>query len=253
MGTRTEHAPGTFSWVDLTTSDSDAAKSFYGDLLGWEFEDGEVPGGGVYSLCQVDGDSVAGIAPSTEGFPPHWNSYVTVTSADDASERARVLGGTVVEEPFDVMEAGRMAMIQDPTGATLCVWQPGRSIGATRVNDPGCLTWNELHSPEPGAALEFLTGLFGWGSQEMANDEGPAYTVVQVGDRSNGGVMAAQPGEPPHWIPYFTVENRDESADRAAELGGRSYVRIEMPQGKIAFLSDPQGAPFGIWEGETDD
>ena len=253
MGTRSEHAPGTFSWVDLSTGDSDAAKAFYGNLLGWEFEDGEVPGGGVYSLCQVGGDNVAAIAPPTGTLPPHWNSYVTVTSADDAAERARVLGGTVVEEPFDVMEAGRMAVIQDPTGAALCVWQPGRSIGATRVNDPGCLTWNELHSPDPGAALEFLTGLFGWGSREMATDEGPAYTVVQVGDRSNGGVMAAQPGEPPHWIPYFTVESRDESADRAADLGGRSYVRMEMPQGKIAFLSDPQGTPFGIWEGETDD
>lgn len=253
MGARTEHAPGTFSWVDLTTSDSEAAKSFYGDLLGWEFEDSQIPGGGDYSFCRVGGDNVAGIAPSTEGFPPHWNSYVTVTSADDASERAKVLGGTVVEEPFDVMEAGRMALIRDPTGAGICVWQPGQSIGATRVNDPGCLTWNELHSPDPGAALEFLTGLFGWGSQEMPDNEGPAYTIVQVGDRGNGGVMAAQPGEPPHWIPYFAVENRDEAADRAAELGGRSYVRMEMAQGKIAFLSDPQGAPFGIWEGETDD
>jgi predicted enzyme related to lactoylglutathione lyase len=253
MGKRTEHTPGTFSWVDLTTSDSEAAKSFYGDLLGWEFDDNQIPGGGVYSICQVGGDNVAAIAPSTDNFPPHWNSYVTVVSADDAAARAKALGGTVIEEPFDVMEAGRMALFQDPTGAALCVWQPGETIGATKVNDPGCLTWNELHSPDPSAALEFLTALFGWGTEEMETDGGPAYTVIRVGDRSNGGVMAAQEGEPPHWIPYFTVENRDESADRAGELGGRSYVRMEMAQGKIAFLSDPQGSPFGIWEGQTDD
>src|SRR5262245_37133792 len=209
MGTRTEHAPGTFSWVDLTTNDSEAARSFYGELLGWEFDDNEIPGGGIYSMCTVGGDSVAAIAPATESFPPHWNSYVTVASADDAAARAKVLGGTVIEEPFDVMEAGRMALLQDPTGAAICVWQPGQSIGATRVNDPGCLTWNELHSPDPGAALEFLTGLFGWNTEEMPVDDGPAYTIIQVGDRSNGGVMAAQEGEPPHWIPYFAVESRD--------------------------------------------
>jgi hypothetical protein len=251
MGTRTEHAPGTFSWVDLTTSDSEAARSFYGGLLGWEYDDNEIPGGGIYSICRVGGESVAAIAPSTDKFPPHWNSYVTVASADDSTARAADLGATVIEQPFDVMEAGRMSVIQDPTGAALCLWQPGESIGATRVNDPGCLTWNELHSPDPGAALEFLTALFGWGAEEMEGG-GPAYTVIQVGGRGNGGVTAAQQGEPPHWIPYFTVENRDESADRAGELGGRSYVRLEMAQGKIAFLSDPQGSPFGIWEGQTD-
>ena len=253
MGARTEHAPGTFSWVDLTTSDPEAAKSFYGGLLGWEFDDSEIPGGGVYSICRVGDDNVAAIAPATESVPPHWNSYVTVAGADDTAARAKVLGGTVVEEPFDVMEAGRMALIQDPTGAALCVWQPGESIGATRVNDPGCLTWNELHTPDPGAALEFLTGLFGWATQEMEAGEGAAYTVVQIGDRSNGGVMAAREGEPPHWIPYFTVESRDAAAEKAVELGGREYHRMEMPQGGIAILSDPEGAPLGIWAGEIDD
>lgn len=108
MGARTEHAPGTFSWVDLTTNDSDGAKAFYGGLLGWEFDDNEIPGGGVYSMCRVGEDFVAAIAPATGQFPPHWNSYVTVASADEAAARARELGGTVVEEPFDVMEAGRI-------------------------------------------------------------------------------------------------------------------------------------------------
>jgi len=252
MGTRTEHAPGAFSWVDLTTDDSEAAKSFYGSLFGWKFEDNEIPGGGVYSMCRLGGDTVAAIYQA-DGQTSHWNSYVTVAGVDDTATRVEALGGTLTQKPFDVMEAGRMAVVQDPTGATVCIWQPNQSIGATRVNDPGCLTWNELHTPDPGAALEFLTGLFGWATEEMEAGGGPAYTVVQVGDRSNGGVMAAQEGEPPHWIPYFTVESRDSAAEQATELGGREYHRMEMPQGGIAILSDPLGAPFGVWAGEIDD
>jgi uncharacterized protein len=251
MGTRTEHPPGTFSWVDLTTSDSAGAKAFYGALLGWEFDDNEIPDGGVYSICTVGGESVAAIAPDTDQFPPHWNNYVTVASADDAAARARELGGTVIEEPFDVMEAGRMALLQDPTGAMLCVWQAGASIGATRVNEPGALTWNELHTPDPAKALEFLTGLFGWKTEEVSQD--PLYMMVKVGERTNGGVMAAQEGEPPNWLPYFVVSDRDDALAEAVELGGRELVRIDMPQGKIAVIADPQGAVLGIWEGKTDD
>jgi uncharacterized protein len=255
MGTRTEHAPGTFSWVDLTTRDGEAAKSFYGGLFGWDFEDNEIPGdGGVYTMCRVDGSSVAAIAPTTQDFPPHWNNYVTVSSADDTAARAKELGANLIEQPFDVMEAGRMALFQDPTGAMLCVWEPRDAIGAERVNEPGCLTWNELHTPDPDKALEFYTGLFGWSSEEMDTGEGnPRYVVVRNGERSNGGVMNSQQGEPPHWVPYFVVESRDGAADKAKELGGQDWARIDMAQGKIAFVSDPQGAPFGVWEGEVDD
>jgi uncharacterized protein len=253
MGTRTEHAPGTFSWVDLTTKDAAGAKDFYGRLLGWEFDDNEIPGGGVYSMCSVGGENVAAIAPATESFPPHWNSYVTVASADEAAAKVKELGGDAIEEPFDVMEAGRMALLQDSTGAALCVWEPREAIGATRVNDPGCLTWNELHTPDPARALEFYTGLFGWGTEEMRGGDGPAYTIVKVGERTNGGVMAAQQGEPPNWLPYFTVESRDRTASVATELGGREFHRMDMEQGRIAIFADPQAAPFGVFEGEVDE
>ena len=253
MGTRTEHRPGTFSWVDLTTSDAAGAKDFYGPLLGWEFDDNEIPGGGAYSMCKVGGENVAAIAPATESFPPHWNNYVTVASADDAAAKAKELGGEAIEDPFDVMEAGRMALLRDPTGAMLCVWEPRDAIGATRVNDPGCLTWNELHTPDPAQALEFYTGLFGWNTEEMSSENGPAYTIVKVGERTNGGVMTTQEGEPPNWLPYLTVESRDRTADQAGELGGREIHRMDMEQGRIAILADPQGAVFGAFEGEVDD
>ena len=146
-----------------------------------------------------------------------------------------------------------MALLADPTGAMLCVWEPGESIGAGRVNDPGCLTWNELHTPDPGRALEFYTGLFGWNTEAMDTQGGPSYTIVKVGERSNGGVMDAQQGEPPNWLPYFAVEGRDQAAEKATGLGARELFRMEMPQGRIAVFSDPQGAPFAVWEGETDD
>lgn len=257
MGTRTEHAPGTFSWVDLTTTDGAAAKEFYHGLFGWEFEDNEIPaeaGGGVYTMCKVDGDQAAAIAPTTQDIPPHWNSYVTVASADDATAKAKELGANVMLEPFDVMGAGRMSVFADPTGAALSVWEPRDSIGATRINDPGCLTWNELHSPDPQKALGFYTGLFGWSTEELeAPEDAPSYTIVRVGERSNGGVIETQQGEPPNWLPYFVVEDRDAAAERATRLGATELFRMEMPQGQIAVLSDPEGAVFGIWAGDTDD
>ena len=253
MGTRTAHAPGTFSWVDLTTGDLEAAKGFYGSLLGWDFEDIEIPGGGVYTMCKVGGEYVAAIPDATNQHPPHWNSYVTVASADEAAAKARKLGANVIEEPFDVMDAGRMALFQDPTGAALCIWEARESIGAGRVNDPGCLTWNELHTPDTAAALDFYTGLFGWASEEMDTQGGPFYAIVKVGERSNGGVTDTQPGEPPNWLPYFTVEDRDGAADRATELGARELVRMDMGPGNIAVFTDPQGAPFAVFAGEVDD
>jgi uncharacterized protein len=254
MGARTEYAPGTFSWVDLTTADGAGAKDFYGGLLGWEFEDNEIPGGGVYVMCKVDGDNVAAISPTSEQVPPRWNSYVSVASADDSAAKAKELGANLVEEPFDVMDAGRMALFQDPTGAALCIWESREVSGAQRVNDPGCLTWNELHTPDRAKALEFYPELFGWSSEEMDTGEGnPAYTVIRNGERSNGGVMDAQGGEPPNWLPYFVVDSRDDGVSTAKGLGGQEMFRMDMEQGRIAILADPQGAALALFEGETDD
>ena len=253
MGTRTEHAPGTFSWVDLTTSDSAAAKDFYGGLLGWDFEDSEIPGDGSYTMCKVGGEHVAAIPPGTDQVPPHWNSYVTVANADEAAARAKELGANVIEEPFDVMDAGRMALLQDSTGAAVCIWEPRQAIGAGRVNDPGCLTWNELHTPDPAKALGFYTALFGWNTEEIDTQGGPSYTIIKVGERSNGSVTEAQEGESPNWLPYFTVDSRDRTAERAKEGGAQELHRMDMPQGKIATFADPQGASFAIFEGEVDD
>src|SRR5215204_95028 len=138
MGERTSHAPGTFSWAELATSDAEGAKSFYTSLFGWTYDDRPAGEGMIYSMANRDGRSVAALFGS-DG-PPHWNCYVTVASVDDAAARAGELGGDVLAEPFDVMDVGRMAVIADPIGAALCLWEPGTNIGAALVNAPGALT-----------------------------------------------------------------------------------------------------------------
>jgi predicted enzyme related to lactoylglutathione lyase len=256
MGKRTEYAPGTFSYVELSTSDAEAAKAFYGGLFGWAFDDTPLPeeaGGGVYTTCKVQGDTVAAIFKGDGSLPVHWNNYVTVESADDAQAKAAELGGRVMMEAFDVMEFGRMAALADPTGGAFALWEARASIGSERVNDPGCLTWNELHTPDVDAALAFYEGMFGWATDEMDTQGGPRYVIVSVGDRSNGGIMEAQGEEPTHWLPYFTVGDRDGACESAAELGGSEVTRLEMGPRKIAILADPQGAGFGIFEGEVDE
>ena len=253
MGERTSYAPGTFSWSELVTSDAGAAKSFYTALFGWDYEDSPIPDGSVYTIASRDGGAVAALYESREQ-PPHWNCYVTVESADDAARRAGELGANVIAEPFDVMDAGRMAVLADPTGAVLCVWEPKTSIGASLVNTPGALTWNDLVTPDPDRASEFYGALFGWTAEELPNANG--YRVIRNGERMNGGIMPTDPagGTPPSWMPYFGHEDVERLVGEVGGLGGTVHNGpVQMPQGTIAVLGDPQGAVFAVWTGSYQD
>jgi uncharacterized protein len=254
VGERTRYAPGTFSWVDLSTTDPDAAKAFYAGLLGWQAEDMPVPGG-YYSMQRVDGKDVAAIAgqPPAQreaGAPPAWQSYVTVESADDAAQRAGELGGTVHAAPFDVMEAGRMAVLQDPQGAFLMVWEPRNHIGAGLVNAPGALCWNELSTSDIDAASSFYSDLFGWQIAPFEGSPEP-YLAIKNGEANNGGIRpATPPGAPSHWLVYFAVEDLDAALAKAGELGGSVLAGpIDIQIAKIAVLRDPQGAVFALYAG----
>ena len=256
MGKRESYEPGTFSWLDLSTSDAGSAKAFYGGLFGWEFQDDEIPGGGVYTTCHVEGDAVAAIMQQDE-HPGHWNNYVSVTNADETTAKAKQLGAKVFEEPFDVMEAGRMAVFADPGGAVVCVWQPGEHIGAGRVNDIGCLGWNELQTQDPNAASDFYSRLFGWTTEPIEQDGTTVYvTVKNSAGWMNGGIMpmAENHGDAPsHWLPYFIVASCDDAMARVEELGGGLLAGpMEPGAGRISVVSDPQGAVFAVFEGETD-
>jgi predicted enzyme related to lactoylglutathione lyase len=255
VGKRESYEPGTFCWIDLSTPDSEGAKSFYGGLFGWEFRDDEIPGG-TYTMCFAHGDDVAAIAQQDQ-HPAHWNNYVSVTSAEETAEKARELGATVIEEPFDVMEFGRMALLADPGGAMLCVWEPREHIGAGRVNDLGCMGWNELQTRDPEAAGEFYSGLFGWGIEPIEQDGMLVYTTIENAGSQNGGFMpmSEQQGDAPSfWIPYFTVASCDETVEKARVLGGALFAGpLDLPAGRIAVVRDPQGAAFAIFEGPTDE
>lgn len=255
MGERTSHTAGTFSWTDLATTDPAGARDFYTSLFGWDAEDIPIPEGGVYTMLLRNGKRVAAVNQGQEGQPPAWNSYVTVDGADAAAAAAEENGGTLAAEPFDVMDAGRMAVIQDPTGAFFSVWEPGDSIGAELVNEPGALTLNQLNTSDPERAQEFYTGLFGWRFETMAEGDEP-YWGIYKGDRVNGGMMPLPPdqGMPPHWLVYFGSESVDDDAGRIGELGGTVMLApMPIPGGRILVAQDPQGAVFALFSGRFDD
>lgn len=250
-----EFAPGTFCWVELGTTDGDAAKTFYTGLFGWSFSDNPMGPGMVYTMLQLDGKHVGGLYKmpeemTSQGIPPNWLSYVSVQSADETAEKAKSLGGTLMKEPFDVMDVGRMSVIQDPTGAVFAIWQAGTHPGAGIKDVPNSLCWNELGTKDSTKAGEFYMGLFGWGKnvQQM----GPmTYTSFMNEERPAGGMYEPTPemGDvPPHWLAYFAVDDVDATVSKAQELQAAIIVpAMDIPDvGRMAIIQDPQGAAFGI-------
>jgi predicted enzyme related to lactoylglutathione lyase len=255
MGERTEYAPGTFCWTDLTTTDQDAAKAFYGELFGWEAVDIPVGDGIVYSMMRIDGKDVAAISPQPQqqrdaGAPPVWNSYVSVESADDVLARAKELGATVHAPAFDVMDAGRMGVVQDPQSAFFLVWQPKDQIGAGLVNAPGTMSWNELASPDVDVAAGFYGELFGWTIEPREGSDQPYFTIKNR-DRINGGMRPMMPGEPqPFWLVYFGTEDVEATLAKVEQLGGTTHVgATDIGMGTIGVAQDPQGAAFALYAG----
>ena len=253
MPERTQHAPGTPSWVDIQTSDPAAAKAFYRALFGWEYDDrpaGQDADGNpvVYSMAMKQGKHVAAIAPlPMPGVPPHWNTYVTVADVDATPARVPSAGGTVMMPPFDVMDAGRMCVIADPTGAMLCLWTPVNHIGAALVNEHGAFAWAELLTADIPAATAFYAELFGWQAVPVGTP-GTPYTELKLGDRGIGGAMAPPvAGMPAVWGIYFAVDDCDETVAIAKASGGSAMLEpMDIPPGRMATLADPTGAMFSV-------
>ncbi|MGI8904562.1 MAG: VOC family protein [Solirubrobacteraceae bacterium] len=261
MGQRTKYAPGAFSWTDLTTTNQEAAKVFYGELFGWETTEMPVGDGIFYSMMSIGGQSVAAISSQPQqqreaGVPPVWNSYVTVESADDALARAAQLGATVHAPAFDVMDAGRMGVVQDPQGAFFLVWEPKARLGADVVNAHGALSWNDLASPDMDASARFYRELFGWVVEPVEGSEPQMpYMTIKTGDGGlNGGMRhLTPPGTPPHWLVYFGIDDLDAGLAKVSELGGARIVEpMDIGPGRIAIVRDPQGAVFALYAGQLD-
>jgi uncharacterized protein len=262
MSERTSYETGTFSWVDLATTDQEGAKSFYAGLFGWEYDDQPIGDGATYTMCRLDAKDVAAITTQSDqergqGVPPHWNSYITVHDLEVRAPRVAELNGNVIMPPFDVLEAGRMALAADPTGAVFAMWEPRAHIGAGLVNANGALSWNELATTDVETAKQFYADLFGWSYDEIDMDGAGTYAIIRTGDRSNGGIRALTPqeqGGPAFWLAYFGTASCDESAAQAEKLGGRVLVpTMRVPAGGFTVIADAQGATFALFEGDFDD
>jgi predicted enzyme related to lactoylglutathione lyase len=264
MPQQIEYLQGTPNWVELKTNDQDAAKEFYGSLFGWSFDDQLIPQDGVYSMATLRGEAVAAIAPIPEGasdaMPPRWVTCIAVDDVNATSEKVAPAGGRVVTEAFGVGDAGRMAWVADPTGAVVGLWQAGRHIGATLVNEPGALFWNELLTDKPDMAIAFYETVLG--VSHVSVDAAPStkyYSLKVAGHDVAGCVEPAARDTPNHWHNYFTVEDTDATARQVVAAGGRIAVdSFDIPWahllkrdvgtvvGRAAVLADPQGGLFGV-------
>ncbi len=251
MPVRTSYAQGTPNWVDLQTTDQPAAKEFYAGLFGWTYDDQPMAEGAVYSMAMLGGQPVAAIAPQSPelaaaGAPPMWNTYIAVDSVDDAVSKVETAGGQVAMQPFDVMDAGRMAFVFDPSGVAVALWQANQHIGAGLVNEPGTVTWNELITSDP-SVTGFYEQVLGLTTSTMDMGEG-AYTLFEVGGQMVGGsTPPPTEGVPNHWHVYFAVADADATAARITELGGSILAPpFDSPAGRMAAAADPQGAAFSI-------
>ncbi len=253
----TSHAPGTPSWFELSTNDENGALEFYSAIFGWVDDPQPIGENWLYHMQKLNGLEAAAIYQQQAeernlGVPSHWNTYFTVTNADDAVAKVQQAGGTVLFGPMDVFTAGRMAMLQDRQGAAFAVWQPQDHIGCRVKGEPGAIMWNELVTTDQKDATDFYTRLLGLGSGSM---EGPMeYTLLKASGDDVAGVMQITEDMgpvPPNWMVYFGVANVDDTTSQAESLGAIVLVPgTDIPGiGRFATIQDPQGAVFGIFTG----
>jgi len=252
------YAPGTPSWVELSSPDTDASAAFYGALFGWQATDpGPVEETGGYRMFQLPGEqSVAGLmAIMQEGQPTAWATYITVADADETAAKVAAAGGSVVVPPMDVMEIGRMAFFGDPTGAVFGIWQPKTFEGADVVRAPGSMMWFEAMTRDGASAKDFYLSVFPWTAGKPDFEGAPEnYVVWEVDGEQVAGMMTMNdeffpPEVPPHWAVTFAVADCDATVAKARELGATiTFEPMDMAIGRFAGVMDPQGASFSVMQ-----
>lgn len=253
MPARNSYIPGTPNWVDLQTTNVDAAKVFYGTLFGWQFDDVPMPeGSGTYSMARKDDAVVAAIGSQAAelakaGAPPMWNTYFAVEDVDASAAKVGPAGGTLAMPPADVFTAGRMAFALDPANAAFAMWQAKDHIGATLVNEPGTVVWNELITEDPPASFGFYADVLGLTTRHEDLGGRPYTTFQAAGSTIGGATPPPMSGIPNHWHVYFSVADAAETTRQAVSLGGDVVVQpSETPIGILATVRDPQGGYFSI-------
>jgi uncharacterized protein len=254
MSERTSYEPGTPCWVELSGSpDIEAAERYYRELFGWEIP--ELPNSaemGGYRRAKLNGKDVAGVSPKMQDDQPCvWATYVSVADAEETLGKVRDAGGQVLFGPQDVMGLGKMAVFTDPTGAVCGIWEPGTFTGAELVNEDGTCGWNELGTRDVPAAREFYGKVFGWTVEEQDMGEMGTYNIWKDGEAVRGGmadITGMAPDEAPSsWLVYFTVPDADAAVATTKAAGGQLVNGpIDIPVGRLAILTDPQGAFFAV-------
>ena len=254
------HAPGSFCWFELATSDQDAAKTFYQSIFGWAPKDVPMGPAEVYTIFTLEGRDAAACYTlrkdqRDQGVPPHWMIYIAVANVDASAARVALCGGTVIMPPFDVMDAGRMSVIQDPTGAFFCIWQGNKNPGTQIAGVNGTVGWADLSTPDAARAIKFYSDVFGW-KVVAGKDMSPAgpndYAYIVSGETMIGGIPPASmrnPHAPPHWMIYVEVADCAATVAKARALGATVHMdttAIGGDTGWFAVLADPQGAVFAL-------
>ncbi len=245
-------------WTDLSTSDAAAARDFYSRVFGWKVEVNPDPQYGGYALAKVGGKDVAGIGPKQMAeAPTAWSVYIGTADAADTVKKAEAAGGNVVVPATPIGDQGIFAFIADPSGAVIGVWQAKNMAGARLIDAPNSMGWAELNSRGAEKAIPFYTKLFGWGEKKTTGSGGnPDYTEFQLAGKSIAGAMEMNPmvpkEVPSYWMVYFNVDDVDKAFKKVTEAGGKEMLAPQdMPGGRFAIVSDPQGASFGLLKMES--
>ncbi|MEU8922704.1 VOC family protein [Kitasatospora sp. NPDC048545] len=252
----TDFPAGSPCWIDLGSPDISATARFYADVFGWVFH--EVPETGGYGFLQLNGRTVGAIGNLDQGARSAWTTYFRTDDVDATVKAAEQAGATVRVPPTDVMQAGRFAALTDPLGAEFAVWQAGDTKGLDVVSEDGTLVWSELHTSGPDVAFAFYEKLFGWRVENFEPSPGMTYRVVSTAegdqqDASFGGIAPTMsPEQPSAWTPYFAASDVDTVIARATAAGGSVLMPAADVEnvGRLAWLADPNGAPFALIKGE---
>lgn len=248
---------GRFVWHELTTSSREGARAFYGEVVGWTYDDMPM-GDFIYSIAKMGEPMIAGLMDTPEpaksqGVPAHWTGYVAVENADEAAKKGEGLGGKTLYGPQDIPGVGRFAIVADPTGAAYALFQPLPPEGPmaeAQPNDPGSIGWNELYAGDLTAAWAYYEAMFGW-RKDQAIDMGDmgVYQLFAAGDRVLGGMMTKPAQMPtPAWLYYVTVADIDAATAKITANGGQILMGpMQVPGGDwITQAIDPQGAHFAV-------
>ena len=244
---------GAPSWVDLATTDIEAAKTFYTGLFCWEWTGADMPGGSTYWMALLGDELVAGLAQqppqmAEHGVPSMWNTYVNVDSVDETIAKAESAGAKVIAAPMDVGAAGRMAFAMDTSGAAIGMWQAGQHTGAGVRGETGAVVWNGVFTPDSHATASFYGAVFGWESGSMDMPGGGTYTLFKIGDDPVAGTMPPPvDGVPPQWHTWFGSADVPAMVAMAEELGATVLMApTDTPMGPVATMQDPTGGAFSI-------